>query len=749
MFVYDGGIRLAGLQKVTPDGAKRFNKGMEKKGTSLLLGDIGADDKLAMIAEGYATGRSIRMATNERVPLSVCFDAGGILPTARYLRATYPDLHLVICADDDWKIEQRLRDHLADNYGFEGELVIDGEAVRIDAKNTWYRVRVVAKRDEQGIAYLELSIGNDVMPERRRRFENAGLKRAYEAAAEVGNASVLFPTFANREDRKLTDFNDLHCEEGLAAVKAQIEAGLLAALAPGAMDVAPGADAHAVESEQDPLFDKAVAFVCEEGRASVSMVQRKLRIGFNRAARLIEEMESLGVVSPESAGGARKVLRHPNGTPFDATSAGAATGESADDTVHEPRSWYADLARSDRGVLLPTLGNVYMILSNHEDWQGVIAQDDFAGRVVKRRAPPFPDGEVGEWSDMDDLRCELWMSQKFGLAVRPDIVMRAVLLEADKHHFHDVREYLDGLVHDGVPRVQQWPVTYLHATDSEYIRLAGMKWMVAAVARVMKPGCKVDNVLILEGGQGWGKSTALQILAGKPWFTDAQIRLGEKDTYAIMSGKWIIELSELDSFNKADSSTAKGFFATETDRFRNFYGKRATDVHRQCVFAGSVNFDTYLKDESGNRRYWPIRVQGPVDTAALARDRDQLWAEAVRLYKQGTRWHVSESEKHLFEMEQAERYEGDVYESKIARHLDLTTTVTMEEILADVLKLDTSKWTLPEQRRIGKAMKSLGWIRKRHTTGTRDWYYTKAPEPVMSPVQAPALVGGDDDDSPL
>jgi len=196
----------------------------------------------------------------------------------------------------------------------------------------------------------------------------------------------------------------------------------------------------------------------------------------------------------------RKVLG--NGTTTDATSAGAATEERADVAEREPRSWYADLARSDRGVLLPTLGNVFMILSNHEDWQGVIAQYDFAGRVVKRRAPPFPDAEIGEWSDMDGLRCELWMSQKFGLVVRPDIVMRAVLLEADKHHFHDVREYLEGLVHDGVPRVQKWPVTYLHATDSEYIRLAGMKWMVAAVARVMKPGCKVDNVLILEGGQG-------------------------------------------------------------------------------------------------------------------------------------------------------------------------------------------------------------------------------------------------------
>ena len=688
MFVYDGGIRLAGLQKITPAGAKRFNKGMEKKGTSLLLGDIGEDDKVAVLAEGYATGRSIRMATGDSIPLAVCFDAGGIMPIARYLRAAHPDLHLLICADDDWKIEQRLREYLSENYGFEGELEIDGDAVRIDAKNTWYRVRVAAKRDDQGIAYLELSIGNDVMPERKRRFENAGLKRAYEAAAEVGNASVVYPVFANREDRKLTDFNDLHCAEGLAPVKAQIEAGLLAALAPAA-----------------------------------------------------------GVVSPEAANGVRALID--SGIPTLATSAAAAEENRDADEPNEPQSWFDEMARSDKGKLLPTLGNVFLILSNHHEWKGVIAQDDFAGRVMKRRAPPFPDGEVGEWTDMDDLRCELWMSQRFGLAVRPDIVMRAVLLEADKHHYHDVREYLEGLVHDGVPRVQLWPVRYLHATDSEYVRLAGMKWMVAAVARVMKPGCKVDNVLILEGGQGWGKSTALQILAGKPWFTDAQIRLGEKDTYAIMSGKWIIELSELDSFNKADSSTAKGFFATETDRFRNFYGKRATDVHRQCVFAGSVNFDTYLKDESGNRRYWPIRVQGPVDTAALARDRDQLWAEAVRLYKQGTRWHVSESEKHLFEMEQAERYEGDVYESKIARHLDLVSTITMEEILADVLKLDTSKWTLPEQRRIGKAMKSLGWVRKRHTTGTRDWYYTKAPDPVTSPVEALALADGGDDDSPL
>ena len=690
MFQYADGLRLVGLQKITPDGAKRFNKGMEKKGASFILGDIAADDRVAMIAEGYATGRSIRMATDEAVPLSVCFDAGGIMPAARYLRDTYPGLHLLICADDDWKIEQRLREHLADEFGYDGELVMGADAIRIETKQTWYRVRAQFRRDDHGVGFIELSYGNDVMPERKRRFENTGLKYAYEAAAEVGNASVVFPRFADRGERKLTDFNDLHCEEGLDMVRQQIQSALLAALAPA------------------------------------------------------------GIMAPMAANGTRTVtgaesVPHP-------TSAGAALeewdGREAENGAH---TWEMKLARSEKGTLLPTLGNVHLILANHRAWQGVIAQDDFAGRVVKRRVPPFQQGELGEWSDMDDIRCVLWLSQSYGIAVRQDIVMSAVLLVADQHHYHDVREYLEGLVWDGTSRVRSWPTKYLHVADSEYVQLAGMKWMIAAVARVMQPGCKADNVLILEGKQGWGKSTALEVLAGKPWYTNSPIRIGEKDTYAVMAGKWIIELAELDSLNKSDSSAAKSFFATETDRFRNFYGKRATDVHRQGVFAGSVNFDTYLKDESGNRRYWPIRVGGPVDIEALRRDRDQLWAEAVHLYRRRVIWHVTEEERPLFEIEQTERYEGDVYEDKIARAIEYSSRTTMEEILADVLKLDTSKWTLPEQRRVGKALKSLGWVRKRESTGKRGWYYVPEEEaPVAAEaVAAVAVAAGDDDDSPL
>ncbi|KVN50161.1 VapE domain-containing protein [Burkholderia ubonensis] len=683
MFQYgDDGPRLVGLQKITPDGAKRFNKGMQKKGAAYLLGDVAADDRMVLVAEGYATGRSIRMATREAFALSVCFDAGGILPAVQHLRAAYPDVHILVCADDDWKIEQRMREWLAEEFAFAGELVYEASPIRIEAKNTWYMVAAHKRVDENGVAYVEVTYGNDVMPQRRKRFENAGLKRAHEAAAAVDGVSVVHPVFTNRGERKLTDFNDLHVEEGIGVVERQLQSAILAVLAPANEEIQPA------------MID----------------------------------------------------------IPADVPAMGASSAAAEDDPWHGhevengAHTWERDLARSDKGTLLPTLGNVHLILSNHKAWQGIIAQDDFAGRVVKRKAPPFPQGAAGEWTDMDDYRCTLWLSQKYGISVRPDIVMSAVLLVADATHFHDVREYLNGLEWDGVERVRAMPSKYLHVADSEYVQLAFMKWMIAAVARVVEPGCKVDNVLILEGRQGWRKSTALKVLAGKQWFTDTPIQIGNKDTYAVMAGKWIIELAELDSLNKTDSSAAKSFFATETDRFRNFYGKRATDVHRQCVFAGSVNFDAYLKDESGNRRYWPLRCGGLVDIDGIARVRDQLWAEAVHLYREGVVWHVTEAERPLFEVEQAERYEGDVYEDVIGKQLEYAARTTMEEILRDVLKLDSSKWTLPEQRRIGKALKSLGWVRKRESTGSRGWFYVRdehEPERVLEAVAA------GDDDSPL
>ncbi|WP_213778864.1 VapE domain-containing protein [Caballeronia sp. dw_276] len=766
MFRYGNGVRLVGLQKITPSGAKRFNAGMEKKGAAFQLGEIEHGDKVAMVAEGYATGRSIRMATDERIPLFVCFDAGGIMDTAAYLRDRHHDLHVLICADDDWKLEQRLREHLLAEYAFDGELTIDevADPVSIKANKTAYMLRAAYRKDEQGIGYIELAVWNDVMPERLRRFENTGLKRAYEAAAAIGNASVVYPVFANREDRKLTDFNDLHVDEGLHVVKAQIEAGLLAALAPSISDIPAFPHLHAVDPGEDPLFNEAVAFVRKGARASVSALQRQLRIGVNRAARLIEAMEAADVVSAPSSNNVRTVIRLLGAEHAD--SAGADDeGLHPNDPANDVVEWQHQLRRAEKShALLPCLDNVFAILTNDPRWKGVFGFEQFSLRVMKLKPPPFEGGEVGEWTDRDDARCVLWLGQFWSFSPRSDVVMDAVFLIADRNRYHEVRDYLDALQWDRVERLRSWLITYLGVEDSEYVRLAGFKWLLGAIGRVMQPGCKMDNVLILEGVQDAGKSAAFRTLFSPQWFTDANIVIGDKDAFAVMAGKWVIELAELDALSKSDSSNAKRFFTTAVDTYRPPYAKRAIDVPRQSVFAGTVNFDTYLKDESGNRRYWPVKASPRIRLKELAADRDQIWAEAYTVYVEWHRanseaegllptpWQVLPTEKHLFSAEQEARYEGDIYETMIAKHIAVLSRITMQDILGDCLKLEISKWTPAEQRRVGKALKSIGWIRKRESSGTREWYYT-APDPIDD-IEKPVALANfqraeSDDDAPL
>jgi putative DNA primase/helicase len=158
--------------------------------------------------------------------------------------------------------------------------------------------------------------------------------------------------------------------------------------------------------------------------------------------------------------------------------------------------------------------------------------------------------------------------------------------------------------------------------------------MVGAVARVFQPGCRVDHMLILEGEQGLKKSTTIEILGGE-WYTDARLNFADKDSLLIVQGRWIIEMAELEGMNKADTSETKKFLTQHVDLFRPPYGRKLVKYPRRCVFAGTVNLDAYLKDDSGNRRFWPVRVTA-IDADALRRDVDQLWAEAVALYKAGT-----------------------------------------------------------------------------------------------------------------
>lgn len=381
----------------------------------------------------------------------------------------------------------------------------------------------------------------------------------------------------------------------------------------------------------------------------------------------------------------------------------APAGEAAD-------YWEKNLERTEKLRIVASLRNTFMILMRDDRWKDCLGFDEFANQVMKRKRPPFDGGEPGPWGDIDDLRTAIWLAHHYGFNADKKTVMGAVIATAHERCFHPVREYLKKLEWDRRERLATWLHDYLGAQANEYARAAGMKFLVGAVARVMKPGCKMDNVLILEGKQGRWKSSALAALAGD-WFGDTPFTIGDKDAYLVMRGNLIYELAELDGFSRAESSRAKAFFSSRYDTFVPKYVAWAIKVPRQVVFCGTVNHGTYLRDTTGNRRYWPIAIEKAL-VEDLARDREQIWAEAFHLFNEGLRWWVEEAERELFELEQELRYVGDAYEDYVRVWALEKHEFTMAQVLDDCLKLEKSKWTRSEQTRVGEVLATLGYEKK-------------------------------------
>lgn len=691
------GSKLVGLQKIAPNGEKRFNKGMEKRGAFFSIGLAGEADSVdplvIAICEGYATGCSIRMAM-PTLPVVIAYDAGNLMPVTHVLSERYPSSKLLICGDDDRHILRRITKHLFDQYRVMMTVAEECEHVpTTGGSGLEYRISVTRQRDQNKVVYYELKVDTDGWPAPRiTRFENAGRAKAAAIASAVPGAHCAFPVFAD-DDCDGTDWNDLHCAEGMVRVREQLSAAtLLCASASGYCEAAIVEPSAAQVAAPAPADDGVKHHAKPSSR--VKEVPDSVRIG------------------PDPG-----------------------EGEPAGDDVN----WEIDLQRTDKGHVLPSLSNVYTILTRHKEWAGVIANDTFSNQTIKRRLPPFRGAELGEWSDLDDLRTTLWLAQRYGIQPRADIMLGAIQLVAADNNFHVVREYLEPLRWDGVNRLDRWLIDWLGAEDIPYHSLAGRKWMIGAVARVFDPGCKMDNVLILEGAQGLRKSTALKVMGGD-WFTDAPFRFGDKDAFVTIRGKWIVELAELDSFNKADSDAAKVFFGQYVDRYRNFYGRRAMDVPRQQIFAGSVNGTGYLKDSTGNRRYWPALCTR-IDIDALIENRDQLWAEAVHRYRNKEVWWPSDDERPLFVEQQDARYVGDALIERIRPWLNGRVEVSMSELLGDCLSLDTSKWSKPEQQRVGKCMAELEWDRVRKSTGKREWVYRRPGSVVVPDPQTEAEEG--------
>jgi predicted P-loop ATPase len=359
------------------------------------------------------------------------------------------------------------------------------------------------------------------------------------------------------------------------------------------------------------------------------------------------------------------------------------------------------------------------------------------------------------WTDTDDVLAADWFQHE-GIAIPPTTVGPAIEAVARENPSHPVLNYLNALTWDGTARLDAWLVDHCGAADTPYSRAVGAAWMVSAVARVYRPGCKVDTALILESRQGLQKSSALRVLGGE-WFSDGIGDLSSKDTLLQMQGCWIIELAELDAVGRSEVSRIKAFMSTASDRFRPPYAKRSADFPRQCVFAGTVNPERgYLSDPTGARRFWPVKAADGkpaswvINLARLAGARDQLWAEAAHRFNAGQTWWLSSDMTAAAEDVQAERYAGDAWDDVIIRYLAETSVpvkngedivgwrntkraealsdVSVGDVLKDALHIAPGKWTQADQNRVSKSLRSMGFERyQRKAGGQREWRYRRSP----------------------
>jgi predicted P-loop ATPase len=351
----------------------------------------------------------------------------------------------------------------------------------------------------------------------------------------------------------------------------------------------------------------------------------------------------------------------------------------------------------------------------------------FTGEIEIGKTPWRDDARLRPLCDGDIVRAREWL-QGLGMTPTKEEAHAALCEAAEAHGYDPLVNYLNGLLWDNVPRIDRWLVDLFGVRDTPYARTIGAKWLISAAARAFDPGCKADYMLVLEGAQDLGKSSALRALASPDWFTEftADLRDHKRFVEQIM-GKWIIEFAELASLGKSDMEMVKATITMQVDRIRLSYARTTGNFPRRCVLAATINpraEGAYLTDETGNKRFWPVRCTA-INMPQLVADRDQLWAEAAHRYRAGERWWLEGTEREAAVLQQAARVAVSPWEEWLSQpgRLDEQEFWTSVELLQK-LGVPVKDQDQKHKNEVARIMTKLEWASEQkwlNGTNARRW----------------------------
>ncbi|AJA42509.1 virulence-associated E domain-containing protein (endogenous virus) [Clostridium phage phiCT453A] len=336
--------------------------------------------------------------------------------------------------------------------------------------------------------------------------------------------------------------------------------------------------------------------------------------------------------------------------------------------------WLKEITYTEQGKVRSTISNFLLIIENDPMLKGKIAYNEFSNRAVVVGQLPWRNKDnKSDWGDTDDSGLREFIEKYYNISSTAKCD-DALALMFEKYSFHPVKDYLYNLQWDGKERVNTLLIDYLGAEDSNYTRTVTRKTLAGAVARIFIPGIKFDTMLVLSGPQGIGKSTLIKKL-GKEWYSDSLTTVSGKEAYEQLQGFWLIEMGEMTATKKADIEATKHFLSKQEDIYRVAYGRRTSRFPRQCIFIGTTNDKEFLRDKTGSRRFWPVDVGIEKHNKYVWDDLsdyeiDQIWAEAVELWKNKEPLNLNKKEKEEAEKQQEAHSEESAKAGLIEEYLN-------------------------------------------------------------------------------